>query len=83
MHTGRTQNGGGGGVEVDTVRSELKHALITGNMHEVEKLLRQARNVEAFTPMEIARIQMAIERAKFGVSNPIQDPELYALMAKL
>ena len=70
-------------MSAEEIRSELKKALIIGDIHSAEKLLMQARSVEAFSPMEQVRIQQAIEQAKFGVTNPMQNPELYALAVKL
>jgi len=67
----------------EEIRSELKKALIIGDTHTAEKLLLQGKSAEAFTPMEQIRIQQAIEQVKFGITNPTQNPDLYAIAVKL
>lgn len=70
-------------LSAEEIRSEIKRSLLIGDIHSVERLLSQAKAVEAFSPMEQIRIQQAIEQAKFGVLNPTQNPEIYALAVKL
>ena len=70
-------------IVAEDYRSKLKEALLVGNLHEAQKILREAKTSEAITPVEYARIQRVIEQANFGKTTPMQNPELYALAAKL
>lgn len=64
-------------------RSKLKEALLVGNLHDAQKILREAKATEAITPMEYVRIQQVIDQVRFGKTTPMQNPDLYALAAKL
>jgi len=67
----------------EEIKSELKKALMTGNIHAAEKLLQAGKQAGAFTEVEFMQLKQAIEKTKFGVANPVQDPELYAIIAKM
>ena len=62
--------------EVD-VKSEVKKAIIMGDMHKAEKLIMT--NPEAFSQMERIQLLEQIKKTQFGTTNP----ELMALAAKM
>lgn len=64
-------------VSSEEVKSELKRALITGDMFKAEQLVRN--HPEAFTQLQRTEIMEVINRARFGVT----DPETYGKIAEL
>jgi len=70
-------------ITAEEIKSELKKALLTGNVHAAEKLLEEGKKVGAFTEVEFMQLKQAVEKTKFGVTSPVQDPELYAVLAKM
>jgi len=70
-------------ISADEIKSELKKSLLMGNIHSAEKLLQEGKQAGIFTEVEFTQLKQAIEKTKFGVANPVQDPELYALLAKM
>lgn len=67
--------------KTEEARSELKRALLVGDLRRAEDILRH--HPEAFTQTEQARLAQLIERARFGTTTPVQDPELMATAARL
>jgi len=70
-------------ISGEEIKSELKKALMIGNIHGAEKLLQEGKQAGVFTEVEFTQLKQAIEKTKFGVANPVQDPELYAIIAKM
>jgi len=67
----------------EEIKSELKRALLIGDLHTAEKLLQEGKRSGVFTEVEFTQIKQAIEKSKFGLTSPMQDPELYAIAAKM
>ena len=66
--------------EVD-VSSELKRALILGDLHRAEKILMN--NPEVLPQTQRMLLLEQIRRAEFGTTSPINSPYLMVMASKL
>lgn len=67
-------------VEREKVESELKKAIMFGDINKVENILMQHKDV--FSQVELVKLQMIVQNAKMGKFS-VNDPELLALAAKM